>query len=27
MYKYEFSEVTWKERNVCIPVMMQYENV
>lgn len=21
MYKYEFSEVSWKERNICIPVM------
>jgi hypothetical protein len=21
MYKYEFREVIWKERNVCVPVM------
>lgn len=24
MYDYEYSEVTWKERNVCIPVMLKY---
>ncbi len=24
MYKYEFSEVVWKERNICIPVMQRY---
>ena len=24
MYDYEYSEVNWKKRNVCIPVMRQY---
>lgn len=27
MWKYEFSEVIWKDRNICIPVMQQYKSL
>ncbi|MEK7603268.1 MAG: glycosyltransferase [Patescibacteria group bacterium] len=27
MYKYEFSEILWKDRNICIPVMHVYSHM